>query len=200
MSYNNNVPQAGQTLGNTRQPINTNFALIDTVEAVNHVGFNLTGAGKHKFLQMPDQASAPTTAANEGGLYVKAVTGSSELFYRKESNGTEIQLTGVGGSIPTILTGSVIFTGTTVNDIVAIPANSWGFIIFSNTGDRSKTTSGHFFASGTLAYGYTNLQQLVGATGVFVRLVTPVNLTLRGRADANADAGTYDFKILYWIL
>jgi hypothetical protein len=46
-------------------------------------------------MQMPEQASAPTTAANEGALYAK-VGGSpaqTNLFFRGESNGFEYQLT-----------------------------------------------------------------------------------------------------------
>lgn len=62
MSYTSNIPLSGESLGSTRDRINQNFQQIDTVLAVNHVPFNDAGEGKHKFLQMPEQASAPTTA------------------------------------------------------------------------------------------------------------------------------------------
>jgi len=44
----------------------------------------------------PVQGSAPTTAAGQLALYTKTVSGQPELFYRKASNGSEIQLTSNG--------------------------------------------------------------------------------------------------------
>jgi len=68
---------------------------IDAIEAVNHVAFNSLGEGKHKFLQMPEQAAAPNTDPNEAGFYSKVGTSpaQSNLFFRGESNGFEYQLT-----------------------------------------------------------------------------------------------------------
>lgn len=97
MSYTADIPVTGDSLGGTRDRIRTNFQLIDTVMAVNHVAFSDSGSGKHKFLQMPEQASAPTTAANEGGFYAKVGTNPAEtnLFFRGEGDGYEYQLTRV---------------------------------------------------------------------------------------------------------
>lgn len=53
---------------------------------------NNAGAGTYA-----EVSSAPTTDANEVKLYAKDVTGVTELFIRKESNGAEIQVT--SGSI-----------------------------------------------------------------------------------------------------
>jgi hypothetical protein len=50
---------------------------------------------------MPDQVAAPTTSAGEGGLYTKDDGTRPALFYRQESNGTEIQLTGANPSLGT---------------------------------------------------------------------------------------------------
>lgn len=96
MSYSD-VPLTGQTLGNTRVPINTNFSLIQTAMSVNHYAIASGSQGKHKFLQMPEEAAAPTTAVNEGGFYTKEGISPAEtqLFYRGENNGNEWQLTNV---------------------------------------------------------------------------------------------------------
>ena len=74
------LPNSGQSLGVTRVPINTNFSLIQSVFAVNHVGFNNGGAGKHKFVQMPAQGTSPGTAAAETAIYSRTalVGGSNE--------------------------------------------------------------------------------------------------------------------------
>jgi len=50
------------------------------------------GAGTYQEI-----SSAPTTDANEVKLYAKDVTGVTELFIRKESNGTEVQVTNGAG-------------------------------------------------------------------------------------------------------
>lgn len=39
------------------------------------------------------ETTTPTTAANVGAIYTKDVAGNTELYYRDDSNGTEIQLT-----------------------------------------------------------------------------------------------------------
>ena len=94
MPYNSNTPLAGDSLGTTQPIINGNFAQIQTDFSINHGPLDGTHNGKHLFLQMPDQSSAPTTAANEGGLYVSAVTNISNLFFREESDGTAQQISG----------------------------------------------------------------------------------------------------------
>lgn len=46
---------------------------------------------------LSNDQTAPTTAANQGAVYVKDSGTQSELFYRTESNGAEVQLTANGG-------------------------------------------------------------------------------------------------------
>lgn len=88
------LPNSGQSLGVTRAPINTNFSLIKSAFDQNHFDFNAVGAGKHKFVVMPQQGSAPTTVAGEGALYTKAGTSGTALFMIRDGNaGTEVQLT-----------------------------------------------------------------------------------------------------------
>lgn len=96
MTYSADLPVSGDTLGGTRDRIRTNFQVIDTTLAVNHVAFGgAAGEGKHKFLQMPEQGSAPSTAVNEGGFYTKVGTNPAEtnIFFRGENSGFEYQLT-----------------------------------------------------------------------------------------------------------
>lgn len=49
-----------------------------------------------QYVKLPQQGSAPTTASNEIAIYSKDVGGTSELFIRNESNGTEMQATSAG--------------------------------------------------------------------------------------------------------
>lgn len=97
MTFTPGQPENGQSLGASKVPIRDNFTSIVADLGVNHVAINLADQGKHKFLQMPEQGSAPTTAANEGGFYAKVGTlpAETDLFFRGESNGFEYQLTRV---------------------------------------------------------------------------------------------------------
>ena len=64
-------------------------------EAAADLAATYTGsAGAGTYMEVP---AAPTTEANEVKLYAKDVTGASELFIRKESDGAEVQVTSGSG-------------------------------------------------------------------------------------------------------
>tara|TARA_R110002126_G_scaffold51939_1_gene141835 strand:+ start:7947 stop:8522 length:576 start_codon:yes stop_codon:yes gene_type:complete len=162
MAYDNNIPVSGNTLGGTRQQINSNFADIDTHFQVNHVDFETSGAGKHTFLQMPEQSSAPTTAANEGGVYTKEADSESCLFYRREGDGAELQLTTAASTVNATEGMSFLPGGLLMKwGIVATPGASGtvtfsvaaGFTAFS-AAPYSITLTGNHATTGT-AYATT---------------------------------------------
>ena len=93
MTYNPNVPAATQSLGETQLPIQINFANLNTAFSANHSALTTNTDGKHEFLQMPEQISVPATATDEGGVYTKVTDSVTCLFWRQESNGTEVQMT-----------------------------------------------------------------------------------------------------------
>lgn len=142
MSYNNAIPQAGDRPSQSQAQILANFQQIASAFNLNHVDFNASGQGKHDFLQMPENASAPSTAVNEGALYTKEVSSATQLFWRNENNGTEQQLTnpsvsssGTGGgtsySIDTIF-GIKIKWGS-FSSTANIAAITFAGTAFSNT-------------------------------------------------------------------
>jgi len=88
MSFTPNIPATGQTLGQTRDPIRNNFTNYFDVMSVNHVAPNASGQGKHNFVEMPVQGSNPSTLSGEGGLFTKALSGSSILYYQRDANTT----------------------------------------------------------------------------------------------------------------
>lgn len=95
MTFTPNIPASGQTLGQTRDDIRNNFTNYNDTISVNHVAPNATGAGKHKFVQMPEQGTAPATAVNEMALYTRELSGRSTLYLRQENSGSSIQMSGV---------------------------------------------------------------------------------------------------------
>jgi hypothetical protein len=152
MGFTPNIPASGQSLGATRDLIRNNFSTIDTTLAVNHIAMNASGQGKHKFLQMPVQGSAPATAASEIGLYSKDdVGGVARLFFRGESNGIEYQMQGdvtaaASGSV--MLFGGIIMKWGTANLTIgsnnvsfssAFPNNCWSAVVSTSTSTLGVT-------------------------------------------------------------
>lgn len=95
MAYNQNIPLATDKIKDSQSDIQNNFQAIKTAWDINHVTFDDGDQGKHKFLQMPEQGVAVTTAANEAALYAAQGVFSSvaELIFRRESDGTTIPFT-----------------------------------------------------------------------------------------------------------
>lgn len=95
------IPNAGQSLGQTRDAIRTNFSLLNTTIGVDH--FTLIGdsnPGKHRIIRFPTPiitANTPATAANEISFYTKAApAGFPQLFMKQQSialGGADIQMT-----------------------------------------------------------------------------------------------------------
>lgn len=94
MTFQANIPLSTDLISVSQSDIKNNFQALLTSWNVNHVDFNAAGAGKHKFVSLPNQAVDPATAVTELALYSKAISGLSQLFMRQQSNGTVTQLTG----------------------------------------------------------------------------------------------------------
>lgn len=99
-TFTNNIPQAGQTIASTQDPILQNFQAINELINVNHVGFsNTDDYGKHNFTSFVAQVSDPVTV-DQMALYSKLSTDTNgiELFKRYPNNGAVVQVTGFSGS------------------------------------------------------------------------------------------------------
>lgn len=97
MVYTANIPLSTDNPSQSQGQIQGNFNSINTAFNLNHGHFDVVGEeGKHLFMQMPVQASAPTTLVNEGALYTRTstLTGVTELVYGRQSNGDQIEFTG----------------------------------------------------------------------------------------------------------
>lgn len=121
MTYTVGVPFDGQSLSNSKPQVRSNFTVLNTAFSQNHVALGAVDQGKHKFLQMPQQGSAPVTSVDEGGLYAKIVSGVTSLFWRQQNNGSEIRLTGVtpvalANGYSTLPGGLIIQWGTIVTN------------------------------------------------------------------------------------
>ena len=167
MTFNPNLPLASDKLRVFPGDITTNnWPRLQTIISADHQFNNSAAAndGWHKVIHMIEQGSDPTTAANTGGLYGKAVAGANQLFYRKPSNSTIIQITGdttAAASGSTFLPGGIILKwgiqpsvsdNTSISFSSAFTTNCWNVSVTpirNNTATRvlyvrtgSVTTSG----------------------------------------------------------
>ena len=78
-----NVPLTGQSLGQTRVPIQQNFLTIGAAFAIDHIDYNTAGQGKHNKVTLPVQAADPVLAGNDIALYSKSNGATSELFFMR---------------------------------------------------------------------------------------------------------------------
>jgi hypothetical protein len=95
MTYTINIPLATDDPSVSQGQLFNNFNVINTANSVNHVAFNATGQGKHKFVEMPNRGTiaipvlpSPLTGG-EGTLYTSADASSvSQLMYTPDTSGT----------------------------------------------------------------------------------------------------------------
>ena len=104
MAYDPTKPAAGDSPAYDVGAMQTNFAAIKTLIDVNHVTFDVTGSGKHPFVQFPPTTgSVPKTEADEWALFGTA----AGLYVRKPNTpagvpGTsDVNLTAPGGQTTT---------------------------------------------------------------------------------------------------
>jgi len=93
MAYTLGFPTVGQSLGNSRVDVLNNWQSLFDFCQVNHIGLNLTGAGKHTSMQIV-QGAQPATLSNEIGVYTTTVVGNLRILMRYPSNGVSTSLTG----------------------------------------------------------------------------------------------------------
>ena len=86
----NNVPLAGQTLGQTQAPINQNFSVIDTAFQVDHEDYNTTNQGMHNRVSFLAQSPVPTPLSGIVQLYsqVSSITSQPELVFAHQLGST----------------------------------------------------------------------------------------------------------------
>lgn len=185
VTYTRQIPLSGDSLGGTRDRIRTNFQQIDTVMAVNHVAFNSSGEGKHKFVQTPDQTADVASGVNEPVLYAKLTSNAGVLQYSRGGSSavptpiTSVQSTSASISITSTSSISIL-------DFTNITRAFFSFFAGATAGTSTNFTdvywNGSSFLFSTPQSGASALQ-LIGSGNT---------LTLK-----NNTAGTLN---IYWTL
>lgn len=81
-------------------------------------------------LVLTEQSSAPSTAANSGAVYTKDSGTQTELYYREESNGDEVQLT-TNGKVKTTLVSADLPSGSVIQHVVTQYATKLAFSAYT---------------------------------------------------------------------
>lgn len=194
MAYDPNTPAAASEDPSVSQPkITANFQEINTFVDVNHVSFNGANAGKHKFLQMPEESGAPATAANEGAIYTKEnpETLTTDAYFRTESSGSETPMSAIkawcvfnGANVGTFAAEA----GHNVTNITKLADGRWR-INFSITLPNASYGV-------TATASLSDDRSLGGFIGVSTRLTTSVLINQRGFTDVPVDGNPITVMIL----
>ena len=82
------VPQPGQTLGATQNPIRQNFLTINAAFAVDHIGYNLANQGQHQQISLALMPPGPVTSIlTSNGFFAQnyATTTQDEIWVQTPS-------------------------------------------------------------------------------------------------------------------
>ena len=86
MTFNPNIPQAGQVPSESQGHLLINFTALNTVFAVDHLAFNAVDGGEHQQVTLNSVVGDPGLADPKCSLYIKTIAGDSELFFEKYDN------------------------------------------------------------------------------------------------------------------
>lgn len=148
--YTRDIPDAAHNPSTDQPDMKINTDSIDDLIQVDHYSFNDNNGGFHKQSTYVAQAD-PTTGVLQGATYTKNVgAGVTQLFYRRESNGTVIRLTGdtsAGFNGYTFLPGGIII--------------QWGFQNGTHSGVNHTFNPGD---TGTTSFPITFPNQIFNVT------------------------------------
>lgn len=172
-TYTPNVPVSGQSLGNSKPTINSNFQAIEQLIKVNHQNFGLTSQGYHTFVDMISQGTTPANPPT-GSIahYSNTVSGNAEWFFQRENSGSQIQMSTVNGTPVLAANGQTFLPG--------------GLVMrFGNQAITLNATS----TTITFVNPFTTLYSLnVTVTGAFNPQIWKIN---------DADYSASSFKVSY---
>ncbi len=164
-TYTPNVPVSGQSLGNSRTIINSNFSAIQTTFDENHQDFNSSNPGFHTFVDLLSQGTTPSNPPT-GAIshYSNIVNGITEWFFQRENSGAVIQMSNgtplASTNGQTFLPGGLILKfarvnvvqgdfGATITFTTAFPNNAF-VAIGSISGLSVSSTNNYTFSTPSL--------------------------------------------------
>lgn len=179
MTFLTNIPFSGESLGQSRPQVQTNFQVLQNTISVDHIAMNSAGAGKHNKSTYVEQGSDPTTAANEIAVYSKLFGSVPGLYQRQQSNGTVTPLvTFVKSDTVTIAGNAQTQYSITIGGV----AFKWG--IATNCPNNTTVPYATAFTSGTQSVQLTIVDP--NATSILLNVSsTPIASSFSVKTSAN---------------
>lgn len=95
--YNGNIPQPNDIPALSQPQLLNNFSALQDAFNKNHVALSdIVNRGLHKFVEMPVQSGAQTTAVGEIELHAQTSNGRSCLYYSRDNDATTLTQLTVG--------------------------------------------------------------------------------------------------------
>ena len=126
MTYNPNIPQSNDLISQSQGQFLTNFSQLNTIFDVDHVTYDnatVANRGLHRKVTFPAVITDPNQTAPISSLYIKTVSGSSQLFFQNgngAANVIPITASVFQTYTPTVSAGTYVFSGVSANGYYAI--------------------------------------------------------------------------------
>jgi hypothetical protein len=209
MTFDPNIPTNDQTIKSAQPQIRTNFQAQNAVYGSDHYAFDEANAnlsGKHSKVTLPNQSPPPSTIAGELALYSKDVSGSSGLFYRRDADPTEYQITSGSGGGEWQLVSSINASNVPHVDFInLLPGYDYkvvlGSVFAGSTAGtqallaRYSTDNGINFNTGPLNYRVQGYRSSGGTLEVFNVGANGLRLT---RTETNVLSDNYNGEVIFY--
>ena len=152
-TYTTDIPDGPNNPSNDQPDMKINTNSIDSIIAVDHVGFNTAKGGFHKQVKFSANQSAPGFGTGVGDIYANTAVGNSWPFWQNALGSTQL----AGPTSTSASNGSTYLPGGIIL--------KWGFVNSITNGTVTFTTAfpNNIFAVMTTAY-YSGSASGVGAT------------------------------------
>lgn len=184
MPYSPNIPLASDVPSQSQAQLLENFTSLNTVFAQDHLAFNAVDGGEHQKITFNSVIADPNLGDPKASLYIKTVSGDSELFFEKFKNSGAVNLSRQLTNLQITTVGSKYGVTT-----------PWGLIM--NWGQFTCNTSDTVV---TFAVPFNSVPQSVqltaisdnGSRNAVVRLTSTTNMTCRA---TNNSLGVFFYVI-----
>lgn len=198
MPWNITYPDGSKSVKQNETPGQQNTTYTKTTMNNDHywdIGSNEDG--RHKYTNMPVQASDPSIATGMDGIhYLKSDGTRIEGFYRNAN--------GIYQYIPAFLTGTHVITGS-FTTMIAVPASVYGEIyIFQTTDGSTRGQAGFFKSNATVCDAWSYAQQVKSISDttpkfnvIFGNGSDASGLNIRVKVLEAASGATWNYRVTY---
>lgn len=177
MTYNPNIPQAGDRPSSSQGDILMNFQELNSQFSINHTPLiSSSNNGKHTRVDMPPQSPAPTPAGLDGVLYTADVSGETQLFFANSAGIDQLTGSSGGTNFLAAINGWCSLAGPIILN--------WGRLnIFGTSNQETFTFARPFAVDPYAVVAMSGLTNVPGLSNTVVTKVSSTSATVRLNAN-----------------